>query len=332
MTLKLGVIGTNWITNMFVKAAHATGEYELTSVYSRREATGEAFASDFGGTATVYTDLNDMYGSGIDVVYIASPNSLHFAQTTVAIRNGIHVIVEKSAFSNTREFEEVYSLLREHPTVRFFEAVRHIQQPNFHAIQRQVEEMPVVAGATFVYEKYSSRFDDYLQGHEPNVLTREFSAGALTDLGVYPIYAAMRLFGMPKSRHYFATKLANGADVRGTVILRYEDFDVTVIFGKGSSSYLHSEILGRRDTILIDQIAELGEVTYRDEHGDDHVISSPAPENPMIMEAQLFAAIINDPEGNDDIYRDLLLLSQQVNLVLTDLRRDAEITFPADEV
>lgn len=331
MTLKLGIVGTNWITKMFVEAAQATGEYELTAVYSRREATGEAFANDFGGAARVFTDLNEMYGAGIDVVYIASPNSLHFNQTTVAIRNGIHVIVEKSAFSNTDEFEQVYELLRDHPDVRFFEAVRHIQQDNFKAIADQVDTMPLVAGATFVYEKYSSRMDAYLAGETPNVLSRDFSAGALTDLGVYPIYAAMRLFGMPAETHYFTTLLANGADIRGTVILRYADFDVTIIFGKGANSYLHSEILGRRDTIIIDNIAELGSVTYRDEHGDDHVISTPAPENPMVQEAQVFADMINYPEEHDADYRELLLLSQQVNVVLTGLRAEAGIVFPADQ-
>ena len=48
MTLKLGIIGTNWITKMLVEAAHESQAYQLTAVYSRRAESGEAFAKDFG--------------------------------------------------------------------------------------------------------------------------------------------------------------------------------------------------------------------------------------------------------------------------------------------
>ncbi len=330
MTLKLGVIGTNWITKMLVEATHESNDYELAAVYSRRAETGAAFAADFGDVP-VFTDLADFYNSGIEVVYIASPNSLHYDQVVQAIEHELHVIVEKSAFSNTKEYEAVYSLLREHPNVRLFEATRHIHQPNFKAIAKKIGEMDHISGATLVYEKYSSRFDAYLAGEEPNVLTREFSAGALTDLGVYPLYAAIALFGMPKERHYFATPLRNGADGRGIAILRYADFDVTVQFGKGANSYLTSEILGLRDTIVIDNIAELHEVTYKDGQGNDTVLSEEFPGNPMVAEMSVFAKIINDPVANDEEYRQLLTLSQRVNIVMTNLRQDAGIVFPADK-
>ncbi|HJE31911.1 MAG TPA: Gfo/Idh/MocA family oxidoreductase [Weissella confusa] len=330
MTLKLGVIGTNWITKMLVEAAHESNDYELAAVYSRRAETGAAFAADFGDVP-VFTDLADFYNSGIEVVYIASPNSLHYDQVVQAIEHELHVIVEKSAFSNTKEYEAVYSLLREHPNVRLFEAARHIHQPNFKAIAKKIGEMDHISGATLVYEKYSSRFDAYLAGEEPNVLTREFSAGALTDLGVYPLYAAIALFGMPKENHYFATPLRNGADGRGIAILRYADFDVTVQFGKGANSYLTSEILGLRDTIVIDNIAELHEVTYKDGQGNDTVLSEEFPGNPMVAEMSVFAKIINDPVANDEEYRQLLTLSQRVNIVMTNLRQDAGIVFPADK-
>ncbi len=329
MTLKLGTIGTNWITQMFVEAAHITGEYALSAVYSRHSDSGAAFADKFETEATVYTDLNEFFNSGIDVVYIASPNGLHFAQAAEALKAGVEVIVEKSAFDNTKQYEAIYTLMREN-NVHVFEATRHIQQANFKAIAKKIGEMEHISGATFVYEKYSSRFDAYLAGENPNVLNREFSAGALADLGVYPLYAAIALFGMPKSSHYFATLLNNDTDGRGTAILRYADFDVTLIFGKGANSYLQSEILGYRDTIIIDNIAELEEVIYDDGQGSRTVISTPAPANPMVEEARLFAAIINEPVANEARYNELLLTSQRVNAVLTNLRKDAGVVFPSD--
>ena len=125
--------------------------------------------------------------------------------------------------------------------------------------------------------------------------------------------------------------MRNGADGRGIAILRYADFDVTVQFGKGANSYLTSEILGLRDTIVIDNIAELHEVTYKDGQGNDTVLSEEFPGNPMVAEMSVFAKIINDPVANDEEYRQLLTLSQRVNIVMTNLRQDAGIVFPADK-
>ncbi|WEA53552.1 Gfo/Idh/MocA family oxidoreductase [Weissella paramesenteroides] len=330
MAYKLGIIGTNWITKQFVQAAHESGQYALTAVYSRHEDTGQQFAQTFNVDA-VYTDLESFYTSGINVVYIASPNSVHFEQVKAAISHDIHVIVEKSAFSNPTEYAAVLELLHDHPAVRLFEAARHIQQANFKIIEKQVAKMEKISGATFVYEKYSSRFDDYLAGNEPNVLSRRFSAGALTDLGVYPIYAAIKLFGAPKQSHYFATPLRNGADGRGIAILRYKNFDVTIEFGKGSNSHLTSEILGRRDTLVIGDIAEVLNVTYYDDGGTAHQLSQEPLSNPMIAEVVKFADMMTNPNETVEAYQELLTLSRTVNQVLFDLRQDAGIVFTADE-
>lgn len=330
MTYKLGIIGTNWITKQFVEAANESGQYELTAIYSRRESTGQKFGQDFNVDA-VYTDLETFYNSGIDVVYIASPNSVHFEQVKTAIVHDIHVIVEKSAFSNPNEYAQIMQLLAEHKNVRLFEAARHIQQPNFKIIEEQVAKMPKISGATFVYEKYSSRFDEYLAGNEPNVLSHQFSAGALTDLGIYPIYAIIKLFGKPQASHYFATPLRNGADGRGIAILRYQNFDVTVEFGKGSNSHLNSEILGLRDTLVIGDIAEVLDITYYDADKVAHELSQAPATNPMISEAELFADMMTNKTETKTAYETLLTLSQTVNQVLFDLRQDAGIVFPADK-
>ena len=71
--LKLGVIGTGWITKQFVAAAMATKAYQLTAVYSRHQESAQSFI-DSTAPATAYTTMDAFLGSDIDVVYIASPN------------------------------------------------------------------------------------------------------------------------------------------------------------------------------------------------------------------------------------------------------------------
>ncbi|GEK28262.1 Gfo/Idh/MocA family protein [Furfurilactobacillus siliginis] len=330
--LKLGIIGTNWITQQFVEAAAASQKYELTSVYSRHEDTGKTFAEKNGGQ--VYTSLETFFKAGdFDVVYIASPNSLHAAQTIQALDAGKEVIVEKPLVSNPTEYAQVKDALAAHPELHVFEAARHIHEPNFRAIRKQLSEMSVINGATLTYMKYSSRFDNYLAGENPNVFTTTFSGGALQDLGVYVVYDAVAWFGKPNRVHYYTTPLRTGADGKGIAVLGYDDFDVTLNIGKNTNSYLPSEIYGLKDTIVMDNAAELKSVIYHASDGSTKRLSTEPAANPMLAEVDDFATVLNDPKNPDNMrhYQTWLHLSEIVNGVLYDLRRKASLVFPADK-
>ena len=114
--LKLGVIGTGWITKQFVDAAAATKAYTLTAVYSRHQESAQAFI-DQTAPATAYTKMDDFLGSDVDVVYIASPNSLHASQALAALDAGKHVIVEKPLVATAMEFEKLDEALRKKPSL-----------------------------------------------------------------------------------------------------------------------------------------------------------------------------------------------------------------------
>lgn len=94
--IRFAVIGTNWITRQFVEAAHESGKYKLTAVYSRSLEQAQHFANDFS-VEHLFTSLEAMAESdAIDAVYIASPNALHFSQTQLFLSHKIHVICEKT--------------------------------------------------------------------------------------------------------------------------------------------------------------------------------------------------------------------------------------------
>ena len=107
--INLGIIGTNWITDQFVQAAHETGKYRLAAVYSRRLDTAQKFGEKYGDVEYA-TDLDTFFGlEHVNTVYIASPNSLHFEQAKQGILAGKNVIVEKPAFSTPTEMMKLLS-------------------------------------------------------------------------------------------------------------------------------------------------------------------------------------------------------------------------------
>ncbi|MFC6201159.1 Gfo/Idh/MocA family protein [Lactiplantibacillus nangangensis] len=325
--LKLGIIGTNWITQQFIDAAHESGEWQLTTVYSRHLARAREFATLNHATET-FDDLDQFYSQGsFDAVYIASPNSLHFEQAKLALAHEKHVIVEKPAVANQAEFEQLDECLRQHPDCLLFEAARQIHEVNFKRIQAQLAKMPRIQGATLTYMKYSSRYDAVLAGEEPNIFSLKFAGGALQDLGVYLAYDAVGWFGMPDEVAYYPTLIRTKVDGKGVAVLRYPSFTVTLNVGKTSNSFLPSEINGLRDTIVMDNAAELGQVSYHDDQGTVQSIGVKPDKNPMLAEARDFAAVINDPAGHRSEYQSWRQLSRNVNKLLFNLRQSGHIYF-----
>jgi len=329
--LKLGIIGTNWITQQFIDAANESGEWQLTTVYSRRLDRADEFAEHNGATET-FDDLEQFFSQGsFDAVYIASPNSLHFSQAKMAIEHGKHVIVEKPAVANQAQFEQLDELLAAHPAVLCFEAARQVHEVNFKRIQAKLQQMDRIQGATLTYMKYSSRYDAVLAGQEPNIFSLKFAGGALQDLGVYVAYDAVAWFGMPDDVAYYPSLAPTKVDNKGIAILQYPSFNVTLNMGKSSNSYLPSEIYGLKDTIVMDNAAELAKVTYYDVDGHAQNIGVAPDKNPMLAEARDFAAVINDPAGHAADYQAWRQLSRNVNKLLFNLRQSAHLYFSDDE-
>ena len=194
--IRFAVIGTNWITRQFVDAAHETGKYKLTAVYSRSLEQAQAFANDYL-VEHLFTSLEAMAQSdAIDAVYIASPNSLHFPQTKLFLSHKKHVICEKPLASNIDEVEAAIQLARENQVV-LFEAFKTASLPNFLLLQQSLPKLGRMRKAFINYCQYSSRYQRYLDGENPNTFNPAFSNGSIMDIGFYCLASAVALWGEP---------------------------------------------------------------------------------------------------------------------------------------
>lgn len=322
-------MGTNWITDSFIEGAINSGEWNLTAVYSRTEEKARAFGEKYG-ELTYFTDIEEMGKSdALDAVYIASPNALHYQHAVSLLKNKKHVIVEKPIFSTVAELEHAHQIAREN-NVFLFEAARHIQEPNFKRLQENIEKVGTIHGATLAYMKYSSRYDQVLNGEEPNIFSLKFSGGSIVDLGVYPLYSAITLFGEPVKVTYFATKLPTGVDGLGPIILEYPTFNITIIQGKNSQSFLPSEIYGQKGTLIVDPLTGIEKITFYDNATKEETeLAGPVVANDMQFEAAEFARIIE--QSDRDTYEYLADLSLKVLRVSNELRHQNDIWFDAEK-
>lgn len=323
--LKLGVIGTGWISEKFVN--DSMQHYHLTSVYSRKIESAEKFVEKFDGDIKATTDLGQLF-SQVDIVYIASPNALHFKYIKAAIEHEVHVIVEKPAVINPNEFKLIKELLDQHSNIYLFEAARHIYTKNFAAIKSGLKDLGEISGATLNFQQFSSRYNDYVNNLNPNVFSLEFGGGVLYDLGVYVVYAAISWFGMPKKVNYTPTLLTTGADGRGAINFIYDDFLVTATISKINPSYSKTEIYHQDKVLSIDHLANINQVELIDKEKTTTLSSPVEDSTSMTDEANAFFEIIENNNRNQ--FEELLKLSEQVNQVMFDLRADAGIKFASD--
>jgi scyllo-inositol 2-dehydrogenase (NADP+) len=325
--INVGVVGTSWITEEFIKCASLVDDFRLSSVYSRNEEKAKAFAAKYNLT-NIFTDLEKMArSSSIDAVYIASPNSLHADQAILFLKNKKQVLCEKAIASNVKELNLMIEAAKDNG-VLLMEAMKSAFLPNFKVIEDNIYKLGIVRRFFISYCQYSSRYDTYKDGKAVNTFDPKFSNGSIMDIGVYCIHPIVKLFGMPNSINASSLKLGSGVDGQGTLILSYDNMDGIIIHSKIADSKLPSEIQGEKGTMIIDRInnTEKVQIIYRDGKTED--LSVPQLKEAMYYEAKEFIELIK----NNKIESEINSFSQSLKVmeIIEKARKQTGIEFPAD--
>lgn len=249
--IKYATIGTSFIAEQFVTGANATGRLQLGAVYSRKNDTGVAFAKKFGCN-TVYTSLEELAcDANIQAVYVASPNSCHAEQTEFLLNAGKHIICEKPITTSAAEYKRLKTLADQKGLI-YIEAMIPLYNTSRSRIKSAIGEIGNIAMAKIDYCQRSSRYDRFMSGEHVNIFDMSLFAGTLMDLGVYCVYAAIDLFGMPNNIKASASFLGNGADGSGVAIFEYDNFSASLTYSKTGQSIAPTEIVGDSGSVIME--------------------------------------------------------------------------------
>jgi predicted dehydrogenase len=216
-TIRWGILGTGDIAGKFASALAVLPDAEIAAVGSRSQAGADAFGATWNIPRRHGSYEALMADGGVDIVYIATPHSLHRENCIGCLQAGKAVLCEKPFTINAREAEEVIRLARskrlflmEGMWTRFFPAVAKVRE----LLARQAVGEVRLLQADICFQS----------GPDPRrrLLDPALGGGALLDLGVYPVSFASMVFGSPariaSSVHFGPT----GVDVQSSVILSYE--------------------------------------------------------------------------------------------------------------
>ena len=264
---RFGITGTGRISDWVLKGAVLEPRFEAAAVCSRTSENAGAFAAKHG-IPKIYTDIDEMASDpSLDAIYIGTPNNTHHDLAIRCLEHGKHVLCEKPLASNAREVKEMAAAAKANGVV-LMEAMISTLSPNFRMVQERLKSMGAVRHYSGTFCQYSSKYDllkRILSGEEdapvPSSFNPDRSGGALMDIGIYPIYPMVTLFGPPQSIKADVLTVdvptsggMSPIDLQGSVLFEYEGMTATALYSKIADSKLRTEISCEKGILSLDQI------------------------------------------------------------------------------
>ena len=222
--IRWGILGTGGIAKTFAQGLAVLPDAELVAVGSRSQAAADAFgdAFDVPHRHASYAALAE--DPDVDVVYVATPHSLHRDNSILCLQAGKAVLCEKPFAINTVEAEEVIALARKNGRflmeamwTRFLPVVERARRLLAEGAVGEVRMISVDFGFRAPLDPHSRLFDPHLGG------------GALLDVGVYCVSLASMVFGPPARIASMAHLGQTGVDEQAAVILGYDGGQLAVL-------------------------------------------------------------------------------------------------------
>lgn len=325
--IKLGTIGSGIIVHHILDAVVRTEGIRLEAVYSRSQEKGEALAKEYGANK-VYTDMDAFLADPeVDLVYIATPNLLHYPQAKKALLAGKHVLLEKPFTTKAEHARELVELARE-KGLYLIDAVPTAFLPNLELLRRQIPKVGKIKLVMSNYSQYSSRYDLVLAGEVPNMFNPEYAGGCLMDINFYNVYLNVALFGKPQAQVYYPNIYPGLVDTSGVMVMNYDGFVSTNAGAKDTWGINFFQIEGEKGYIYVEggsngfnQIRVVTKTT-------EEVLNEQPEEDRRFFEVQQVTRYLL--EGNKQALEQRLQTMLAVMETLEDARKTAGIFFPGD--
>jgi len=214
--VRWGILATGKIATSFARDLALLEDCELAAVGARRQESADAFAAEHGA-ARAHGDYRALVEDpDVDVVYVATPHSLHREHVALALQAGKPVLNEKAFTLDAPDAEHLVALAREKGLflmeamwMRCLPVMRRLQQLVASGALGEVRQVRADLG--FVVDKPPT----------DRLLDPALGAGALLDMGIYPLTFAQLFLGEPSQIAAAAHLSERGADLDLALSLGY---------------------------------------------------------------------------------------------------------------
>lgn len=243
-----GIIGPGKIAEVFANdLEHVNSRQQVQAILGHTQETTESFAKEFN-VPQVFYDIDDFLNEAeIDIVYVATPHTLHHEQVLACLQRRLPVLCEKPLTINREQCDELIKTARQNNVflmegmwIRFLPSIKLVMDLLEQGIIGKIVSVKAAMCYKAPYDPDSRYFDPELGG------------GSLLDLGIYPVFLSLLVLGKPDTIKAIGTISDSGVDEDCNVLFHYKSGRRAILESSlVSDADMPAEIIGEKGTIRI---------------------------------------------------------------------------------
>lgn len=317
--LNWGLIGDGFIAHRFAGNLQTSG-IPMQAVLARNFSKAQKFAQHYGIKKAYRSPEEFFADKQIQAVYIATPNSIHYAYIKRALQSGKHVLCEKPMVINSRQFEQAAALAKQKKLI-LEEAYTPFHMPVMKKIQAAI-----AADQIGTIKQITANFWQPIDLSNPHqrVLNPALGGGNLLDMGCYPIcFALMFLPSNPLKLQSQVQMGATGVDLSSSILLK--SGAKTALLSSAFTGFLPKDglIAGTHGCILVKHFSRSDTAQVLDAAGHRVTINAGNSDQAWTYEAKDMATYVQ--QGHDS---GQLASSRRIIRVMDQLRQQWHLHYP----
>ncbi|MEX0290684.1 MAG: Gfo/Idh/MocA family protein [Flavobacteriaceae bacterium] len=246
--IRWGIVGLGGIAHSFAKDLQLVDDGLLVGVASRSLDKAKEFGQTYD-TKYQFGSYEELFRSEeVDVVYIATPHTLHAELSVRAMNHGKHVLCEKPFGINSAEVEQMITAAQENE-VFLMEAMWSRFNPAIQKVKQLIEEGTI---GTLEYLHADFAFYALDRDEQGRLLNRDLAGGSLLDIGIYPIFLAYLMLGKPEKILAASNFYKTGVEIQTSMIFQYPFAQAILYSGLKSKAEMKAELSGSKGTLFLD--------------------------------------------------------------------------------
>ncbi|KPK87148.1 MAG: hypothetical protein AMS27_03325 [Bacteroides sp. SM23_62_1] len=215
-TINWGIIGPGRIAHKFAEALISLPDAKLFAVASRSGKRARDFARQYEAPRSYQGYEKIIRDPEVDIIYIATPHTMHFENTLLCLENRVPVLCEKPFTITRSQLQELVDTARNNK-VFLMEAIWTRFLPSIQKVI-EIKQSRLLGKIKALYADFGFKAPFDPSGRLYNL---KLGGGALLDIGIYPVFLSLLMLGRPSEIKSLAVFSETGADESCSILLKY---------------------------------------------------------------------------------------------------------------
>ena len=220
-----GIIGLGSIAKKFAEGLAVLPNAKLYAVASRSLEKAKKFAASYNAPVAYGSYEEIAADKNVDIIYIATPHTLHYENTMMSLRNKVAVLCEKPFAINRKEVVNMIATAKENKVF--------LMEAMWTAFLPSIIKIKEVIASGLIGEVQTIRADFGIKPpYDPTsrIYNLSLGGGSLLDIGIYPAFLALEILGKPDEIKALASIGKTGVDENCGFVFRYKNGPIASLF------------------------------------------------------------------------------------------------------